>query len=241
MHLDGLSVILVHSRFPENIGMAARACANMGCGQIILVAPERFDLEKARMLATPQGWPLLDQLQFTQSLAETLAPFNHIYGTTARVGGWRKELQSPSQAAPKIACALNEKTKVALVFGPEDRGLTNAEITLCHELITIPTAEAHSLNLAQAVLLTLYEVAQAKSKHEDHGKNKPHITNQELTLFLNAFKQVLLKIDYLHGDNVDYFFQPWQRLFARVDLTPREWKALMGLCRQINTFCHKNS
>lgn len=239
MQLDGLSVILVHSRFPENIGMVVRACANMGCGQIILVRPERWDMDKVKMLATPQGLPILDNLLFVPTLEEALAPFNHIYGTTARLGGWRKEFQTPKIAAEKIATELKQNTQVAVVFGPEDRGLTNVEISTCHELINIPTASAHSLNLAQAVLIVLYEIAQGVKEKNARTSTKEHITNRELNLFLTQFKEALLKIDYLHGDNVDYFFTPWQRLFARIDLTPKELSALMGLCRQIKNSCQK--
>ncbi|MBQ7585820.1 MAG: RNA methyltransferase [Desulfovibrionaceae bacterium] len=235
MLLDGLVVVLVATRFPENIGMVARACANMGCPQIILVDPKRWIKAKAEMLATPKGLPWLDNLVIAPSLSLALQNQHQVYGTTARTGGWRREIQSPRKASQRIATQILEGKQVALVFGPEDRGLTNEEIQACHELITIPTDQASSLNLAQAVLIVLYEIAQASRELKGlHLQKSPTITYQELSLFLDYFKEALINLDYLHGDNVDYFFQPWKRLFSRLELNKHEFAALMGLCRQIN-------
>ena len=162
MLLDGVQVVLVKTRFPENIGMAARACANMGCPGIRLVDPERWDREKAAPLATPKGQNLLDNVLVSPDLAKAVAASSLVLGTTARTGGWRQALLAPGQAAREVAAALVRGENVSLVFGPEDRGLNNEEITHCQRLVTIPTdAAASSLNLAQAVLLMLYECANA--------------------------------------------------------------------------------
>ena len=235
MLLDGLTVILVATRFPENIGMVARACANMGCPKVVLVDPEHFDFKKASPLATPKGLPLLEKITVTKTLDIALQHSTHAYGTTARTGGWRKEIYTPHAISPRIARQLQQGDKVALVFGPEDRGLNNQEIIHCHELITIPTDQASSLNLAQAVLIVLYEIAQAKRttiKLPVHSSRT--VSYAELDILLRTFKETLLKLDYLHGDNVDYFFQVWKSMFSRMELKQHEFSALMGLCRQIN-------
>ena len=90
--LQGLDVVLVQTRFPENIGMAARACVNMGCGHISLVEPERWLRDKASPLATPKGQALLDGITIHESLAEAVADSALVIGTTARRGGWRVRL-----------------------------------------------------------------------------------------------------------------------------------------------------
>jgi len=82
--LGGLDIVLVKTRFPENIGMAARACVNMGCSSLHLVDPERWDKEKARPLATPKGQDLLDDVKVHADLAEAVAPVTLVVGTT----GW---------------------------------------------------------------------------------------------------------------------------------------------------------
>ncbi len=159
--LHNLEMVLVKSRFPENIGMIARACANMGAGGITLVQPELWNAEKARPLATAKGQHLLESIRLESDLRDAVAPYALVVGTTARTGGWRKQLLHPSQAAQEIVAALQEGERVALMMGPEDRGLNNEEIECCQRLVTIPTAHAASLNVAQASLILLYECFKA--------------------------------------------------------------------------------
>ncbi|MDD4701465.1 MAG: RNA methyltransferase [Desulfovibrio sp.] len=241
--LDGLDVVLVKTRFPENIGMAARACVNMGCPSLHLVDPERWDKEKARPLATPKGQDLLNGVTVCPDLSQAVAPTALVVGTTARVGGWRQSLLSPGQAAASIVEVLARGERVALVFGPEDRGLNNEEITHCHKLVTIPTdPAASSLNLAQAVLLLLYECANAvrhNQRKESRGASDVSrgsgklATAAEQERLMESLKDMLLRLDYLHGDNPEYFLMPWRRLFTRAELRRHEYDALMGLCRQV--------
>lgn len=241
MLLEGVQTVLVKTRFPENIGMAARACANMGCPSICLVDPERWDREKAGPLATPKGQGLLDAVRVSPTLAEAVASSSLVLGTTARIGGWRQALLSPCRAAREVAEALSRGERVSLVFGPEDRGLNNEEIIHCQRLATIPTdAAASSLNLAQAVLLMLYECANAvRAFRALPNAEKPAtsdgraVTADEQERLMAALKTMLLSLDYLHGDNPDYFMMPWRRLFSRANLRRHEYDALMGLCRQV--------
>ena len=241
MLLDGVQVVLVKTRFPENIGMAARACANMGCPGIRLVDPERWDREKASPWATPKGQNLLDNVLVSPDLAKAVAASSLVLGTTARTGGWRQALLAPGQAAREVAAALVRGENVSLVFGPEDRGLNNEEITHCQRLVTIPTdAAASSLNLAQAVLLMLYECANAvratrlpdAEKKGASGSGRA-VNAEEQERLMAALKEMLLSLDYLHGDNPDYFLMPWRRMFSRAGLRRHEYDALMGLCRQV--------
>lgn len=241
MLLDGVQIVLVKTRFPENIGMAARACANMGCPGICLVAPERWEREKAAPLATPKGRSLLDHVLVSPTLAEAVGASSLVLGSTARTGGWRQALLAPSQAAREVAAVLARGEKVSLVFGPEDRGLNNEEITHCQRLVTIPTdAAASSLNLAQAVLLVLYECANAVRAARLPSAEKGGVTAdgravnaEEQERLMVTLKEMLLSLDYLHGDNPDYFLMPWRRMFSRAGLRRHEYDALMGLCRQV--------
>lgn len=268
--LAGLKVVLVATRFPENIGMAARACANMGCTELCLVAPERLDPEQSARLATAQGQPILDAMQIHPDLETALATSNLVIATTARTsktGNWRQGMSTPQAAASEVARALAGGEKVSLVFGPEDKGLDNKAICRCQQLVRIPTdPDSSSLNLAQAVLLLLYECATAArgqnlrqsgldlagkaEMQETAGQfadcpNGPgngqadknqgrRLSQAEEERLLSRFRQMLLDLDVLHGDNPDYFFLPWKRLFWRARLTRRDHDALMGLTRQVN-------
>ncbi|MDL2315906.1 RNA methyltransferase [Desulfovibrio sp. OttesenSCG-928-A18] len=243
--LCGVSVVLVRPRFPENIGMCARAMANMGARELILVEPERWEREKAEPLATSQGKMVLGQARLCPSLEEALAPFAAAFGATARTGGWRKDLLSPERAAVEIRALVRGGGRAALVFGPEDRGLENAEVERCTQLVNIPTLAAHSsLNLAQAVLILLYECVKADlklpfaegaertwtrpaTKHESR-----RATIAEEGLLMRTLQETLVSIGHLPDDNPSWFMQPLRRFLRKSRLRRHEFDMLMGICRQ---------
>lgn len=249
--LSNLEVFLVGTKFPENVGMTARACANMGCPALTLVAPAWWDKDKARPLATGKGEAVLDRVRVVASLQEALAPMIFSVATTARVGGWRQEILSPEQAATELVLHMQEGP-VALIFGSEDRGLTNVHIELCQRIACIPTQNgASSLNVSQAALLMLYECVKAaenlaKTRAETHsgtpaagvthlgpGPLSRLITHAEQTLVYDTLRETLLEIDYLKPDNPDYFLMPLRRFLNKTGLRRHEMDMLMGICRQV--------
>ena len=160
--LENIAIVLSQPHFPENIGAAARAICNMGLKRLIVVSPENFDLAKVRRMATHAAQEVVEQMAVMDTLDESLADFGYVVGTTARLGGQRQVLRSPARLAEKLA-PISQQNQVAILFGPEDRGLTNADLRLCHGLVNIPTAEFSSLNLAQAVMVVCYELFQYHS------------------------------------------------------------------------------
>ncbi len=128
---DHITLVLHQPRFAENIGASARAAWNMGLSHIIVVNPEDTDWERMTKLSTHMARGLLENMKTYSSLAEALAPFQYIVGTTARLGGQRKEIIGPSQAARKIQ-SLGAQNRIAVLFGPENRGLSNEELRFCH-------------------------------------------------------------------------------------------------------------
>lgn len=239
-----LTVILVRPRFPENIGMAARACANMGARDLVLVEPERWEYDKAAPLATGKGLDVLAAVRVVPSLTEALKNHTLAFGTTARTGGWRANVLTPRKAAAKITEHCREtgdNASVALVFGPEDRGLENTDTALCSHLVTIPTApEASSLNLAQAVLVLLYECFTASLEHSFHLDREPKgrktsrmATLEEQELLFATLENTLAGIDFLPKENGGWFMLPLRRFFHRAALRRHEFDLFMGICRQI--------
>lgn len=253
--LNKLIVVMVKTRFPENIGMVARACANMGAQEMVLVSPEWWDIDKAKPLATSKGLPLLENIKIVESINEAVKDCVMVIGTTARTGGWRRDIATPNDISSEIIPNLQSGHKVALLLGPEDRGLNNEEIEHCTRLVTIPTAiEASSLNVAQAALIMLYELHKAWQKNtlaqpvscgqaygdacgdtcnnEDTKASRP-ITQDENSLLLNTLRTTLLEIDFLKQDNPDYFLMPLRRFLGKQDIMRHEFDMLMGICRQV--------
>lgn len=236
--LDNLTIVLVKTKFSENVGAAARACANMGCKELVLVQPMAWDPDKALPMATAKGAEVIRRVQVEDDLAKALAPYPLVYAATARTGGWRKGISTPAKAAPDIIQNLRGGHKAAVVFGPEDRGLTNEEVEICGRIITIPTAgEASSLNLAQSVLIVLYECLKHSFAAPSVSKGEPSsrlATNEEQELLFSTIKDTLLAIDFLRDENTDYWMMPVRRFLSRSPLKRSEFNQLMGVCRQIN-------
>lgn len=241
--LANLCVVLVRPRFPENIGAAARACLNFGCENLVLVEPENFDLDKALPLATAHAKPILTQARLAPDLPTALAGVTRAFGATARTGGWRKGIMLPDTAGSAAAGELALGGRVALVFGPEDKGLANEETRILNGLVTIPTTRGNSsLNLAQAVVVLLYECFTASLKNPFTPKGppeeRPTTVEEQETLFKNL-RETLLAVNYLKADNPDYWMLPVRRFFARFRLKRNEFNLLMGICRQVRWIAGK--
>src|SRR5210317_1322033 len=130
INLENISIVLLGTRFPENIGAAARAICNMGIGQLVVVAPHNCDLTKICRMATHAASDVVEQMEVCDTLDEALADFNFVVGTTARLGGQRKVVNSPSKLGPKLF-SISQGNRIAILFGPEDRGLSNIDIRFC--------------------------------------------------------------------------------------------------------------
>lgn len=231
MILEKLIVVLNKPRFPENVGMAARACANMGCPNLALVAPERWNFAKAEPPATPKGLPVLKNAAIYSDLREALNGVHFVLATSARAGGWRKNVVSPTTAAEIVVSRSDAGERIALVFGPEDKGLTNEELALCGPVVRVPTDGASSLNLAQCVLILLYECARIMKPVKTSPPET--IAREELYRLQNELKNALISLDCLNEKNGDYFFIQWRNILEKARLKRHEYDAFMGLCRQI--------
>jgi tRNA/rRNA methyltransferase len=154
---DPVHVFLVESADSLNIGAAARALSNFGFHNLHLVAPVDFDPEKAAITAC-WAQPLLERIEIHDSLSTALASMEDVVGFSARSGRSRtREI-----ALPKFAAELRHgrPRRTALVFGPERTGLRREHLELCRLIVHIPSAaENPSFNVAQAVLLALYEIS----------------------------------------------------------------------------------
>jgi|JTFP01.1.fsa_nt_gb tRNA/rRNA methyltransferase len=153
---ERISVILVEPQNPGNIGMVARAMGNFGVGDLRLVNPCPHLHPEARKFAVGAA-PLLGRARLYADLNTALADLPLAIAATRRPGKLRGELLDVAEAA-NLALSLPGDERLGLVFGREDSGLTSAEVSLCTHSAAIATAEqVGSMNLAQAVLLFLYE------------------------------------------------------------------------------------
>ena len=238
--LEKIRVVLFRPKYPENIGSVARACLNMGVSDLVIVKPQNFNMDKALPLATVHARQLLESARITDTLAEAVEGCTAVFGTTARTGGWRKGIMNPETLAGVVDERVRSGGNVAVVFGPEDKGLTNEETSMCSGLMTIPTSrEGTSLNLAQAVVVVLYECFKKAldSPFVPDGpvEERPTTVQEQEALFGNL-QETLLAIDFLKDDNPDYWMLPVRRFFSKINLKRNEFNLLMGVCRQVQWF-----
>jgi tRNA/rRNA methyltransferase len=232
LNLNNIAIVLTGTRYPENIGAAARAMLNMGLERLILVEPQNYDLARINKMATHAASVVVENLAVYDNLKKALAGFNYVVGTTARLGGQRKVVSSPAKLAQKLI-PLADQNRIAILFGPEDRGLTNVDIRSCHILVNIPTAEFSSLNLAQAVMVVCYELFR-------FSLDKPRLANQhELEAMYDQLKDVLMRVSFINPDNPDYFMNNLRHFFTRMQLRAKEVQIIRGMCRQVDWYGEK--
>lgn len=237
VNLDSLAIVLHRPRYPENIGAAARAMHNMGLGELIVVAPRNCDLTRILKMATHAAVEIVEQMQVFDTLKEALSEFNYVIGTTARLGKQRRVIATPSKLVQKLI-SISQKNHIAMLFGPEDKGLSNEEIRHCHILATIPTAEFSSLNLAQAVMIMCYEIFLAGT--EEEIESLPRLaTRHELDGMYDQLKDILVRINYINPENPDYWMNRVRQFLTRMQLRAREVSIIRGVCRQIDWYARK--
>ncbi len=237
LNLKNLSIVLHRTRYPENIGAAARAMRNMGIKQLVVVDPQNCDLTKICKMATHAASDVVEQMEVYDTLKQALADFNFVVGTSARLGGQRKVVSFPAKLAQKLI-SISSQNRIAIVFGPEDRGLTNVDIRFCDILVNIPTAEFSSLNLAQAVMIVCYELF--GYSRDKPGAFVPHLASKhELAAMYEQLTDVLMRISFINRDNPDYFMNNLRHFFSRMQLRAKEVRIVRGICRQINWYGKK--
>ncbi|PKN76316.1 MAG: rRNA methyltransferase [Deltaproteobacteria bacterium HGW-Deltaproteobacteria-10] len=228
-----ISIVLYKPKYAGNVGSIARAAKNMGISNIIVVGKADFDREEMQQRSTHLAADVLDSIQYFASLEEALGGFNYVVGTTARLGKARGPFVAPRAAARDIA-DISQKNKVALLFGPEDTGLANEELRLCHAVVTIPTSrEFTSLNLSQAVMILCYEIFIASSATATLAATPKLALSSELEGMYGQIKTLLADIEFLNPENPDYWMMHLRRFFARSGLLSREVKIIRGICRQL--------
>jgi len=234
--LSNIRIVLDHTSHPGNIGSAARAIKTMGLSRMHLVAPQRFPHAEADALAC-DARDVLEQAQVSATLDEALAGCAIAAGLTAR----RRDLQHPCLDVREAALKLVEiaaTQQVALLFGNETHGLSNAELTRCQYVISIPTDSAYtSLNVASAVQIMAYELRMASLAHIPSTEATAPLAHlDEIEFFYQKLEETLIRIQFLDPQHPKRLMPRIRRMFARTQLEKEEFSILMGIIKQINLF-----
>lgn len=236
--LDNIAIVLVKPKAAGNAGSAARALKNMGLRDLRIVAPRDWDANAAKVLAVHAG-DVLERAGFFPTLGEALSDRTLIVGTTCRSGLYRSEVRPLREAAPDLVFAASTNP-LAIVFGPEDYGLDNEEIGQCHRLITIPAApEYPSLNLAQAVMVVVYELKLAAEAVEAAAPGAPALELASADRVEQMFLRMAEAFDaigFVSPESAGHIMLTMRAMLGRGGLRPRELDVLNGLVHQIGWF-----
>jgi tRNA/rRNA methyltransferase len=233
--MDNISIVLVEPQGPINVGSVCRCMMNFGYADLRLVNPcsGYLSLDARRMALKAES--ILKHAPVFQTLQQALADCHLAFGTTRRFGKYRDVFLTPEQAASH-ARTQSSGSRVAFVFGREDRGLHTSELDLCQFFITIPTDSAYpSMNLSHAVSLLLYELRKGEmdvAKVSNDGQVPAPAVDVE-NMFQHM-RQTLLEAEYLDPQNPDHVLRAFRRLFGRTSLNDREVRILQGLWSRID-------
>lgn len=229
--LHNIRIVLVHPTHPGNIGAVARAMKTMCLDALYLVEPVDYLSADARARATGADDVLL-RAQRCESLPEALRDCRLVIGTSARMRGIPWPALAPSPCAKRLLAEAGHGP-VALVFGREKMGLTNAELDFCQYVVGIPANPRYaSLNLAGAVQVLGYELLRASGEDAAPAWREgrvPLARNDDLQRFYSHLQDVLVETGFLEPAKPRRLMRRLYRLFNRAALDENELNILRGI------------
>ncbi len=229
-----IRIVLVNTTHPGNIGGAARAMKNMGLAELYLVQPREYPAPRAVWRAAGAR-DVLAAATIVESVDEAIADCSLVVGTSARERRIPWPLLNPRECGEQIYSeAASHKT--ALLFGREDRGLTNDELQKCHYHVHIPSnPDYSSLNLATAVQVLAYEVRMASLADEQGNLpsitdwDQPPVTAGDLEFFHEHLASTMAELQFYDPENPKQLLTRMRRLFNRARMDQMEVSILRGL------------
>jgi tRNA/rRNA methyltransferase len=246
MDLDPVTFVLHRPSAAENIGAVARVLANFGLPRLSLVAPPAWSgpsrtgegasgredvLLRARRTARHAS-PLLVQAAVHGDLREALTGCTWACGTSSRAVAGRPVL-SPRQLGEEVA-RRGLAGPVAVVFGEERRGLSDAELDLCQAVCAIPTSAAYdSMNLAQAAAVLAYEIALAAGASSAPAPPEAPARHATVEALFDQLARVLGQVGYLNPQSPELILAEWRRVLSRAEPAQREVELLVAGVRAV--------
>ena len=245
---SNIRVVMVNTSLPANIGAAARALKTMGLGNLVLVDPQMFPNADATALASGAS-DILHRARVVPTLQDAIADCKLVIGASARSRTIPWSMLDSRQAG-ELVRTESERHPVALVFGREDRGLTNEELQQCHYHVYIPSDSDYGvLNVAAAIQVICYEVRMAHLIAENRPTTDivqpasmplPHapwdeelVNAEDMEGFYQHFEAAMVESGFLDPDNPRQMPVRVRRMFNRMRLDRLEYNLWRGIFRQM--------
>ena len=228
--LNSIKVVLVGTTHPGNIGATARAMKNMGIVNLALVAPKEFPSDVATY-RSKAAKDVLENAEVFDTLKMAVSNCELVIGTSARERKVPWPILNPKDASQEVSRGVLNN-KVAIVFGREDRGLTNDELGLCNLHVHIPTDPAYSsLNLSQAVQIMVYEMRSSILENQENEEywDVEFADNDQTERLINHMGELMQEVDFYEIDNPRKLLLRVRRFFKRSRIDVMEVNIFRGL------------
>ncbi len=231
-NLNAVRIVLVEPRVPGNAGSAARAMKNMGLSRLVLVKPWFHKHPQARYMAHGSE-DILDNAEVLDNLDEAVADSVLVVGATRR-NRHNTPVMNPKQAADEILDS-SRSGPVSILFGREDKGLTNEELKCCQIHVSIPSSQAHpSLNLSQAVMVMAYELFTRVMTERDSRLDLAPAG--EIAGMYDHLLESLTTLGLKQWNEGDNYMKSLRRVFSRTKLEKRDVATIHKLCGEIDKY-----
>lgn len=240
--LSSVVVVLVEPQDPVNIGATVRAMGNMGVSRLRVVRPVPYEPRRLEGIAHG-AMDMIQAIERFDDFDSAVADCVSVMGFTARRRSAKQRQIDAKRAARELLQAGAGGGPVAMVFGREDSGLPNEILDRMHALVTIPTTERSALNLAQAVLIGLYELhlAAGDATHEwaPPRKTTPPPTNELLERFFAEAERSLEAIQFMKTRYPEHIMRTLRSLTHRADPDARELSLLRAMVLEVTNYLRR--
>ena len=231
-----LKVVLVEPSGPINVGSIARLCSNFNVDQLRIVSPkcDIYSLETKKMAL--KGINFIRNCNIYESLIDSISDCDLVLATCGRIHYPKEYEQDSIENISTWIRNFKEVKNLAILFGREDRGLTNRELLMAHKVITISTHESFpSLNLSHAVSIVLYEFSKiAKTNNILKKKDLDFATSKQIEDSFLEIENLLLKTGYVLPHTLDAKISKFKKYIHRSETSKNELNILRGIVHQIN-------
>jgi tRNA (cytidine32/uridine32-2'-O)-methyltransferase len=224
MQSNLINIVLVDTIHPGNIGSVARAMKTMGLSRLSLVNPRVFPSDDAIALSG-NATDVLKNAKIYKNIREAIKDSTFVYATSSRDRSIQWPIKDAASAAKDIHAEVNNDMEISIIFGKEDRGLTNDELENANRLIEIPANPIYPvLNLAMSVQIISYEIFKASSDVKlKEWRDYPEVNSEQLQMLIDHFIDTAVEIDVIDPDNPKKIISRIKRMFTR--LQPDEMEA----------------
>ena len=230
-----IDIVLVETSHPGNIGSVARAMKTMGLNNLILVNPKEFPSKEAFMLSG-NAKDVIENAVVVNNLDEAIRNSTNIYATSARTRTISWPIITADEAGIEINNNVNKNSRTSIIFGREDRGLTNEELQKANKHILIPSSEEYPvLNIAMSVQVITYEIFKNSDiKIDTDWQDYQELNSEELSMLIDHFVDTSYKLNLFDEENAKKILVRIKRMFTRLKPDKMEGNFLRGFLTRIN-------